>query len=62
MLENIKKKERRDLYRAGVIARRCETCKKEVILYGDIPLGDLGCGMFLEAIPDPEKQWLFDTA
>jgi len=31
-------------------------------LDGDIPLGDLSCGMFLEAIPDPEKQWLLDTA
>ena len=49
------------LYRAGVIARRCEKRKKDVILNSDIPLGDLGCGMFLEAIPDSEKQWLLDN-
>jgi hypothetical protein len=29
-------------------------------LDGDIPLSDLGYGMFLKVIPDPEKQWLLD--
>ena len=61
MLETIKRRERAALYRAGVIARRCEKCRKDVILNGDIPLSDLGYGMFLEAIPDPEKQWLLDN-
>ena len=56
MLETIKKRERAALYRAGVIARRCETCKKDMILNGDIPLSDLGYSIFLEAIPDLEKQ------
>jgi hypothetical protein len=31
-------------------------------LDGDIPLGDLGYGMFLEVILDLEKQWLLDIA
>jgi hypothetical protein len=56
MLDTIKKRERAALYRAGVIARRCEKLKRQVILDGDIPLGDLGYGMFLEVIPDLEKQ------
>jgi hypothetical protein len=32
-----------------------------MILNGDIPLGDLGYGMFLKVIPDLEKQWLLDN-
>ena len=62
MLDTIKKRERAALYRAGVTARRYEKLRRQVILDGDIPLGDLGCSIFLEVIPDPEKQWLLDTA
>jgi hypothetical protein len=43
------------LYRAGVIAWRCEKLKREVILDGDIPLNDLSYSIFLEVIPDLEK-------
>jgi hypothetical protein len=55
MLDIYKRRERVALYRASVIAWRCEKLKKEVILDRDILLSDLSYSIFLEVIPDLEK-------
>jgi hypothetical protein len=61
MLDSIKKRERKELCRVSVIARKCKKLKKKVILNNDIPLNDLSYGMFFKVILDLKKQWFLNN-
>jgi hypothetical protein len=61
-INSIKRKEEKALHRAGVIARRCERLRKEVLENGDILPDDRGIAHFMDVIIDPEAVWLFETA